>query len=779
MERTDYSQETQADINASLRFTRLYDEIIKQNHGIEPHALNVFLIRLLFMLFSEDSGIMEKGIFTQAIKTRTVEDGSNLNAVIKDIFEVLDVPASQRSNEVEWLQHFPYVNGKLFREPHTDMVFDKTVRKLILEAGELLKWEEINPDILGSMIQNVANGEQRASQGMHYTSVPDIMKLIGPLFLDGVTEVYRNISDKFTENESKDIQEETRRGNRKKYVEELKGLRERLSKIKFLDPACGSGNFLIISYKELRRLEIKILKLIADIENNIQRDLFEKSVIPLSHFFGIEIENFAHEVARLSLWIAEHQMNLEMMETLACHAPALLPLRDEGNIVNANALRVDWHDVFDISESEEAYILGNPPYLGSRNQSEEQKNELELVLKNNAISRKVDYITGWIFKGAEMLVEKNLKLAFVTTNSIFQGEQVSLIWETILKKDIAIEFAYTSFKWRNNAKNNAGVTVAIIGLASMRNISTNLKIIDENLNEIQVSKITPYLTEGNTVFVNKSRKNKSMPYLIQKGNAEYADNQLSLSREEAVAYKEKFPDSAKFIRKFIDSKDLLNSTHKYVLWIEDKDVDYAKEFSYINSRLQKIKEFRSKSKRAGTKRLADTPWKFGEVRWKNQEAVVLPVISSEGRDYLSATFVDKDTIPSYATFVIYDAPLWVLGLISSKIHMVWLRSIGGKLKTDYRYSAGLVYNTFPVPPLSTQRKNMMEEQILEILDLREEIGGTLAELYNNSTMPAELREAHEKLDQIVERAYQDRPFTNDNERLSKLLNMYQDMTKGE
>nr|WP_206512540.1 DNA methyltransferase [Veillonella ratti] len=398
VERIDYSRENPADIKAAERFTRLYDELKKINQfddqTVKEKEFNLFLIRLLFLLFAEDTEIMPKGILTSAIKMRSAEDGSDLNNLFNIIFSSLDI--SERDSQDKWLQDFPYVNGKLFTQAHTELVFDRKTRKLILEAGELLNWNEINPDILGAMIQTVASKEQRAVSGMHYTSVENIMKVIRPLFLDELEKSYQDIIEKVNNNEDKNITERTRRENRANYLNELSSLYERISKIKFLDPACGSGNFLIITYKALRRLEIKLLRSMREIRKDNTVNFFEASKINLSHFYGIELDDFAHEVARLSLWIAEYQMNLEAEREIYLKAP-FLPLHDAGNITQGNALRLDWSEILPHDKNDEVYLIGNPPYIGSSLQSKEQKADLKIATNLASNVGKMDYIAGWFF----------------------------------------------------------------------------------------------------------------------------------------------------------------------------------------------------------------------------------------------------------------------------------------------------------------------------------------------------------------------------------------------
>lgn len=791
VEKVDYAKENPADIKAAARFTRLYDELRQINQfsdqTTEEKEFNLFLIRLLFLLFAEDTEIMPKGIFTNAIKTRSAEDGSDLDNLINKIFASLDV--ANRSSQEKWLQEFPYVNGKLFTKAHTALVFDRKTRKLIIEAGELLNWNEINPDILGAMIQTVASKEQRSVSGMHYTSVENIMKVIKPLFLDDLTASYQNLVDKINENEDKDITDKTRRENRNTFIRELESLLDRISNIKFLDPACGSGNFLIITYKEIRRLEVKILKSLRELRQDGTIDFFETSKISLNQFYGIELDDFAHEVARLSLWIAEYQMNLEAENEINLKS-AFLPLRDAGNITQGNALRLDWNEILPHQSDDEIYLIGNPPYIGSKLQNKEQKEDLKGAIGEPFKYKLMDYIAGWFFKGVDFINSASSKLAFVTTNSIFQGEQVSYIWKELLTK-ATIDFAYTSFKWGNSAANNAGVTVAIVGLANEDNSKSDKYIFDENLARLTVNNINAYLASGENIIVEKKRQPlNGLPKMVF-GNMPRDGGHLIIDTlEEKRSLCANYPELQNYIRTYIGSEEFINGKSRYVFWLDKTDYCAVEHLPEIKKRVEAVKVMRLASKKADTQRAAEYPYAFVE-RNRYDEAyaafkasgedeflqIVVPGTSSENRDYVPMGFVGEDTIISNSAYVIYNAPIWLLGLLESRMHMVWLRAVGGRLKTDYRYSAGLVYNTFPVPELSTRRKNMIEEQVFEILDLREELGGTLAELYHKDTMPESLREAHRKLDEIVERAYKDTPFNSDEERLSHLLKRYKEMTE--
>lgn len=779
VEKVDYAKENPADIKAAERFTRLYDELKKINHfddrSHEEKEFNLFLIRLLFLLFAEDTEIMKKAIFTNAIKTRSREDGSDLNTLFNHIFASLDI--ADRSSQETWLQDFPYVNGKLFTEASTNLVFDKKTRKLILEAGELLNWNEINPDILGAMIQTVASSEHRSSSGMHYTSVENIMKVIKPLFLDDLTARYQTIVEKINENEDKDITERTKRDNRSSYQEELTKLHSRLSQIKFFDPACGSGNFLIITYKELRRLEIQILKTLRHLKNDHSINFFEESKISLHQFYGIELDDFAHEVARLSLWIAEHQMNVETEKEISIKQ-AFLPLRDAGNIIQGNALRLDWDKVVPHTPTDEIYLIGNPPYIGAvgkKGQSLEQKEDLRKSL-SPIIAKKIDYIFGWFVKGSRFIKGKNARLSFVTTNSIFQGEQVAFFSANILE-NLEISFAYPSFKWSNSAKGNAGVTVAIVGL---QNPTSSSKYLYENGSFIEVPKINSYLRKGENYSIQKRRQTLSkLPNTMTKGSAELGKDNLFLSIDERNKLLSEYPNADKFLKKIINATDLMNGTFSYAIWIEDNHVDEARSIPEFALRFEAVRQVRETTKAVSAKTVANTPWKFGQIKHKNLPALVLPVTSSESREYLPVDYLEAGIITTNSNCVLFDAPIWLVGVLGSKMHLCWLREVGGKLDSRFRYSADLVYNTFPIPELSERRKGMLEEAVLDMFDVREEEGGTLAQLYGgaNKPMNARLREAHIRIDEIVEKAYKSTPFTSDEERTNHLIKLYKEMTE--
>ena len=753
IEKADFDKENPADIRAAERFAKLYDVVVKDNPDAGLHSLNLFLIRVLFCLFAEDTDIFEKNLFTNRIKELTKEDGSDLDHFFKTLFGVLDVEKNNRSANIpSWLADFPYVDGDLFKDPHESLKFTQHSRKLIIDAGEKLEWDQINPDILGSMIQAVASEDSRSHLGMHYTSVPNIMKVIKPLFLDDLRQEF-----------------EKAKGNEKK----LSSLYDRIGKIKFMDPACGSGNFLIITYKELRQLEIDILKEL----NGMEIATMYVPSVTLDQFYGIEIDDFACDVTRLSLWIAEHQMNKKLQQEIDNAVRPTLPLQHAGAIVCANALRIDWNEVLPHDKDDEVYLFGNPPYLGYSLQDKEQKDDIRSVFGQMKGCGFLDYISGWFKLASDYIEHTDARCAFVTTNSIAQGMQVSVLWKYLLSK-IQLIFAYKSFKWTNNAKNNAGVIVSVIGLCDKHSIVPTKRLYDSNLYR-EVSNISPYLTDGgNTVVVSQRNSIFAMPKMLL-GSTPRDDGGLIFDEEEYQSAINDYPELKPFFKFYIGSKEFLNSKKRYVLWISYQDYKSIQQNELVAKRIAIVRNFRLKSKRATTRELAAKPYEFSEVRWKPTNAIVVPSVSSGNRLYAPLGFVQQDTVIANSANTIYDAPLWLMGILSSKMHMIWLQTVGGRLKNDYRYSAVLVYNTFPVPALSTRRKNEIVELVWKILDIRDEEAGTLTELYgsplaekNPKPMNPRLLSAHQELDEVVDRAYRDRPFKDDNERLSLLLNMY-------
>lgn len=754
MEKAQNQFENPADVKAAERMAKLYDEIKKDNvvDTIEEvHNLNVFLSRLLFCFFAEDTGIFEKGQFTNSISSHTQQDGSDLHDYLDHLFEVMNTPHKSRTNLPTYLSTFDYVNGGLFRNSHNAPLFTARSRQMVIESGQL-EWSLINPDIFGSMIQAVVTPEHRGGMGMHYTSVPNIMKLIEPLFLNDLNEIF-----------------EESKGNIKK----LNDLLKRIWNIKIFDPACGSGNFLIISYKELRKLEMKIFKEIDNINGTYSQ---QYSGISLNHFYGIELDDFAHEVAILSLWLAEHQMNQEFFKAFGRTKPAL-PLEETGNIVQGNACRLDWEVVCPKNENDEIYILGNPPYLGARLQSDEQKTDMEFVFNNIKGFNNLDYITCWFLKGSYYIDNCNSQYAFVTTNSICQGEQVSLLWPFLLFERLEIYFAHQSFKWVNNAKENAGVTVSIIGL---RNISLKPKYIYQNDLKFVTKNINSYLLNSQNIYINKRTKVLSNFPEMCFGSMANDGGNLFLNESEKNELLLKYPFSSFFIKRIIGALEFIKGENKFCLWIKDEDFETANSIPFIKTRIQNCQKIRLESKRKNTIELANTPHKFGEIRFKESNSIIIPRHSSENREYIPMGFLSDDTVIADSALSIYDAESFLLSILTSKIHMIWIKTVGGKLETRIRYSSSFCYNTFPFPKILDSQKQELEQCTFRILEERENHSElTLAQLYDPEKMPDGLREAHRQNDLAVERCYRSKPFESDEERLEYLFKLYEQMVAEE
>ncbi|AJJ47393.1 class I SAM-dependent DNA methyltransferase [Francisella tularensis subsp. novicida] len=751
MEKSQYLAENPADIKAAAKMAKLYDEILKVNAletAEDRHYLNVFLTRLLFCYFAEDTNIFPEGIFTHSIESHTKSDGSDLDNYLERLFEILNTEEDKRpKNTPAYLDKFPYVNGGLFKDSYPIPPFTAKARKILIEVGKL-QWSEINPDIFGSMVQAVIAPEHRAGLGMHYTSVPNIMKVINPLFLDELYEEF----DKSFEN-----------------VKKLRELIERISKIKVFDPACGSGNFLIIAYKKLRELEIAILQKIDALSSQQNMDF---SQIRLDNFYGIEIDDFAHEVAILSMWLVEHQMNLKFYEAFGRTSPTL-PLKAGGNIVAGNATRLDWEEVCPKNNDDEIYLLGNPPYLGSSMQDSIQKEDMSVVFKGIKNYKSLDYIACWFYKGAKYIYDINAKLAFVSTNSISQGEQVSMLWPHILDKDIEISFAHQSFKWQNNAKSNAAVIVVVIGL---RNISNNPKYLYYQNRKQEVKNINPYLINSRNIIVSSKSKRISKLPLMSYGCKFTDGGNLILSLSEKDDLLDKHPEASNFVKRLVGSQELIKGQQRWCLFIEDKYLNNAKNIPFILNRLEKVSIMRRASKALSTVNRASTPHKYESTSFNYSNAVVVPRVSSERRKYIPIGYADQNTVVLDSAQAIYNAEPWIFGVLSSLIHNLWMKTVGGKLKLDYRYSSVLCYNTFPFPDISQKQKDTITELVFNILDEREKHSEkTLAQLYDPDKMPAGLREAHHRLDLAIEQCYRKKPFESDEERLEYLFKMYEKM----
>lgn len=758
MEKSQYVAETHADVKAAERMAKLFDELTRINPDLAStmsgrHSLNTFFTRLLFCFFAEDTGIFSSGQFTTAVSELSRLDGGDLRELLEDIFKSLNTAGQEhRPNH---LQDFPYVNGRLFEGPDDNGVplFNKRSRDLLMESGNL-KWSEINPDIFGSMFQAIVTPGQRSALGQHYTSVPNILKTIEPLFLDELKADY----DVAFDDEKK-----------------LESLLRRIGKIKVFDPACGSGNFLVIAYKELRKLEHGILERLSDLRGR-RYGLFD-SVVGIESFYGIEIDDFAAEVAVLSLWIAKHQMNIEFEEKFGSRIP-LIPLKETGSIRKGNANRIDWNSVCPNDGKSEIYLIGNPPYKGGKSQSAELKEDYLPVFGNRPYSKDLDYVALWFVKGADYIRGTQAQLAFVATNSVSQGEHVGLLFPMIFQMGLEIGYAYTSFKWENNAKRNAGVTVVVV---SLRNTLRKPKFIFGDGIRLNASNINGYLSDAPNVFVYRRNKALSgqLPRMVL-GSMPRDGGHLILSRKERDELQQSDPGAEKFVRRYVGADDFINGLDRYCLWIMNHELPLANQNPIIARRLAAVTEFRHLSKALSTAALAKSPIQFGQNAYKDTEAIIVPRVSSERRDYVPIGYLDRGTVISDSANAVYDAEPWIFGLLTSRIHMVWVKAVGGRLKNDLRYGTFIVYNNFPVPHLSTRDRASLSEKALRILDVREYFPEkSLGDLYDPNVMPDNLRLAHEELDRLVDGFYRLNGFKADEERLSHLFERYTKLTDAE
>ena len=777
VERVHYVEESPADIKAAEKLAKLHDELRSYNEfrsDDDLHDLNIFISRLLFCFFAEDTGIFEDNLFTSSIQRFTKEDGSDLSQYLDESFNVMDL-SLRHSDIPSIVKQFPYVNGGLFSKHIQIPRMGAKARRIIIECGEL-DWKDINPDIFGSMIQAVVNPEERANQGMHYTSVPNIMKVINPLFMDELRKSYNELNEFYEQKRQlrnigalsyRQFYDECKAVKRK-----CEALLRRMSRMKFFDPACGSGNFLIITYKSLRFLEMDILTLERKCTPEGEILFVDNSVISLSQFYGIELLDFPHEVAMLSLWLAEHQMNTKLNSQFGVNTKAL-PLKNITQIVCGNACRIDWNEVCPHTPEEEVFVFGNPPYLGSRRQDSSQKKDMELIFKYDF--GELDYIACWFMVGAQYIKRTRAKYAFVSTNSICQGLQVALLWKRVLKDGLVINFAYKSFKWQNNAKYNAAVICVIVGVSSEKQIDKRL--LYEDTKCIEVKNISPLLMDGPTVFVKSETTPICQGYpQMNFGNMPADGGKLILSTEEKNELIRREPYAEKFIKPLIGAEDFINGKQRWCIWLYGED---EKEFNSIPDFKKRIAELKVIREDSSRPQLASIPHLFAQITQPmGIPFIIIPRATSERREYIPIGYLDKNNIAADSCMVIGTKDVSLFGLLMSHIHMVWVKTVGGRLKTDYRYSAQLCYNTFPFPKISAEKKAEIEAAAEDVLVTREYYPDkTLADLYDPDKMPQDLREAHEKLDDIVESCYPGYPFASDEARLECLFKLYEKMIK--
>ena len=775
------------DIRATSRLNKLYVELLDKNPdwgtAERRSEMNHFMARLIFCFFAEDTSIFPgTSLFTQTVQTMSAPDSSNTHEVIEEIFQAMNTPThlDNRPSETprreagiaRWAFPFPYVNGGLFSGATEVPRFSKIARSYLIQIGNL-DWQMINPDIFGSMIQAVADDEERGALGMHYTSVPNILKVLNPLFLDDLREKLEEAGD-----------------NKIK----LLNLRKRMARIRVFDPACGSGNFLVIAYKEIRAIEAEI--------NKRRGEPDRRSDIPLTNFRGIELREFPAEIARLALIIAEFQCDV-LYRGQKDALQDVLPLAKDNWITCGNALRLDWlslcpptgtgvtlnsDDLFETpldqaqidfeNEGGETYICGNPPYVGSRGQEIDQKEELGALFGTGKSNWKsLDYVAGWLFKAAEYSMAVDTAFAFVTTNSICQGQQVAALWPVILSERLEIFFAHRSFKWANNATHNAGVMCIIVGV---RKKSGGEKYIFDGDTVRAVSRINSYLVDGPDRYVDRLAKPCCGQSIMERGNHLTDGGHLILTRDEANALCKHNPDAKIFVRRLTGAQEFIRGIDRFCLLIKDQDLSTAQSIAEINRRIELVRMARLESTKKNTREvLSRSPHKFEHSTGGAADRVIMiPTVSSERREWLPVSF-ERDAVVNAPNFALYDAEKWNFSVLSSRCHLHWIASVCGRLKTDYRYSNTLGWNTFPIPKLTEKNKDDLARCTEDILLAREaHFPATIAELYDPEKMPDDLRAAHDRNDEVLERIYIGRRFKNDTERLEKHFELYTKMTSG-
>ena len=774
-------RESSFDIKATGRLNRLYIELLKDNPewgtADRRHDMNHFMARLIFLFFAEDTDILNgENLFTATVEQMSARDSSNTHEVIGELFRAMDTAIKDRPSAKlpRWADVFPYVNGGLFSGSTDVPRFSKIARSYLLHIGSL-DWTKINPDIFGSMIQAVADDEERGALGMHYTSVPNILKVLNPLFLVDLREKLEEAGDN---------------------ARKLLNLRNRMARIRVFDPACGSGNFLVVAYKEMRAIEAEI---------NIRRgEKDRKTDIPLTNFRGIELRDFPAEIARLALIIAEYQCDVTyrgQQEALA----EFLPLDAMNWITCGNALRLDWlsicpptgtgvkHHADDLfmspldqaqidfeNEGGETYICGNPPYLGSTWQSAEQKADLEAIFAHRAKAWKsLDYVAGWFMRATDFGMHTESSAAFVSTNSICQGQQVPILWPVIFKTGHEIAFAHTSFKWANLASHNAGVTVAIVGISNHAlPVRKLFSITDKGETVVkEAQNINAYLVAGSNVIIEKTGRPLTVVSSMSFGNKPVDGGNLLMSLDQVDSLNLTADQRRRFIRRIYGSAEFIQGKERYCLWIEDKNLAEAMAIPEVAERVEGVRAMRLASRDKSANDMARRAHQMREMNIGQRHTIAIAAISSENRPYLPCGLLGNDQAVTNKLYALYDAPLWNLALIASRLHWVWIGTVCVRMRTDFSYSNTLGWNTFPVQKLTEKNKEDLTRCAEDILLAREaHFPATIAELYDPEKMPGDLRAAHDRNDEVLERIYIGRRFKNDTERLEKLFDLYTKMT---
>ncbi len=770
--RREFRDQDPANIKAAELVGRLHDSLAAT--GYKGHDLARLLVRIAFCLFADDTGIFDpRDIFLDFIEQRTSVDGADLGPWLIQLFQVLDTPVEERLATLDdALAQFPYINGMLFAGPLRIPAFDSQLRNALLDACKF-DWSDISPAIFGALFQSVMDPEQRRAQGAHYTTEKNILKVIEPLFMDDLRADFQRLK--------------ARKDNRRRT--DLQAFQKRLGDLRFFDPACGCGNFLVIAYRELRLLELDVIREMRGAGQVEIWDVSSLSQVNVNQFFGIEINEFPVRIAETALWMMDHIMNNRLSFEFG-HTYSRIPLESSPSIVYGDALEMDWKNV--LSPGSCSFVLGNPPFAGSKFQSTSQRAQVRRIAALGGSGGSLDFVSAWFIKAGEYVQESNSRIGFVATNSITQGEQVAQLWPILFDRyGLELTFAHRTFAWGSDARGKAHVHVVVLGLDRRENARSSTRLftypdINGEPNQSQHKKLSPYLADSSGVAdshltVREESKPINRMRRLLFGTQPLEDGNLTFSTAEKAAFTIQEPLSAPFFRPFVGARELLQGKERWILHTENINPAVLRKMPLVRDRVRAVRAFRAKSTRAITKRLAQFPTKYGVSVVPGKPFLTIPRVSSERRDYTPYGWLEPPAIPSEATLCLLDATLIEFALLTSAMHMAWLRHIGGRLKSDYRYSIGLVYNTFPTPPVFPEnqaRLSKLEPLVRAILDARaSHASETLAELYDPDFMPAELRRAHQVLDRAVDRLYRSKRFDSERERFEHLFAMYEKMRR--
>ena len=749
--------EDPVNIDAAMKMANLHDAL--EAGGFRGHDLERFLVRILFCLFAEDTSIFEPSIFHSYIENRTAKDGSDLGTRLERLFNVLDTPVNERQvNLDEELQEFPYVNGNLFSERLDFADFNKDMRDSLLSCSRF-NWSKVSPAVFGSMFQGIMDDKERRQIGAHYTSEKDILKLINSLFLDDLKSEFESI---------KSLKGKTQK---ERYIQ----FHRKLASLKFFDPACGCGNFLVISYREIRKLETALLKETLNIEQTV--NINELSLIDVDNFYGIEIGEWPARIAEVALWLMDHQMNTLLAETFEQYY-VRLPLKKTPQITVGNALRLDWKNI--ILPEKCSYILGNPPFVGSKLQNPEQKQDMLLVAKKIKSFGLLDYVTGWYFKAAQFIKDTPIRVAFVSTNSITQGEQVGVLWNSLIQQfHIHIHFAHRTFAWESEAKGKAHVHVVIIGFGYFDAPNKRIYDYEDDIVSIRnVNNISPYLVDGpNYALTNRSKPISIVPQIVS-GNKPIDDGNYLFSEKEKRNFISIEPLSESYFFRWVGSQEFINNEERWCLFLGNCTPHDLNQMPEVKKRVKAVQLYRENSISAPTRKIALTPTRFHVENIPVNDYLLIPSVSSEKRKYIPISFMPPSVIASNLCLIIPNASLYHFGILTSSMHMAWVRQVCGRLESRYRYSGNLVYNNYPWPLKPTKPQiASIEEAGQSVLDVRaEHPSSTLADLYDPLSMPPDLVKAHQHLDSVVDKCYRQTPFQSDRSRVEFLFNLYEQIT---